>query len=155
MGNFILCPEGEIVDRTVGRDQKMKGESLVWHMSLLLLGASLAGCIPVTTRNVTMLSAEQRAQAAKLPVHTDTLPLGTYESVEAVRGLSCQVNTSDGNRVSETQAMEELKRASVRAGGNAVMNVVCDEYGRGQGRHNCFRAVECRGDAVQMQPPGQ
>ena len=139
----------------MGGDRKVKGSSLVWQLSLLLSSVFLAGCISVTTRNVTMLSAEQRAQAAQLPVHVDALPPGTYESVEAVRGLSCQVNSSDGNRVSEAQAMEELRRASVRAGGNAVMNVVCGEYGRGQGRHNCFRAVECRGDAVQTKPPGQ
>ncbi len=143
------------MDRTVGRDQKVRGELLVWQILLLFTGAFLAGCISVTTRNVTMLSAEQRAQEAKLPVHTDTLPIGTYEFIEAVTGLSCQVNLSDSNRVSEAQAMEELRRASVRVGGNAVMNVVCDEYGRGQGRHNCFRAVECRGAAVQTKPLGR
>lgn len=141
------------MDKTSGRDRQ--GKSLVLRLSLLLLSASLAGCISVTTRNVTMLSAEQRAQAARLPVHAAALPPDTYDSVGAVRGLSCQVNMADGNRASEKQAMEELKRASVRAGGNAVMNVVCDGYERGQGRHNCFRAVECHGDAVQTIPPGE
>lgn len=143
------------MNRTSGHDREVTGESLVWRISLLLLTASLAGCFSVTTRNVTMLSAEQRAQAARLPVHAATLPPGTYDSVGAVRGLSCQVNVADGNRASEKQAMEELRRASVRAGGDAVMNVVCDAYERGQGRHNCFRAVECRGEAVQTIPPGQ
>lgn len=143
------------MDRTMGCGPTMNGVPLAsgaQRILLLLLVTCLSGCLPVTTRHVTVLSAEQRAQAARLPVHMDALPPGTFESAGEVRGLSCQVNQADSNRVSEAQAMEELRRASVRAGGDAVMSVACGEYGRGQGRHNCFRAVECRGEAVRTKP---
>ena len=116
--------------------------------SLILLSVWLGGCLPVSTRHVTMLSAEERAQAAQLPVHTAGLPTGSSAMVESVRGLSCRVNQADGTRVSEAQALEELRRAAFRAGGDAVINLVCAEYGRGQGPHNCVSSVECRGDAV-------
>ena len=144
------------MDRALGCGQRMKGVPLasrVQRILMLLLVVYLCGCLSVTTRHVTVLSAEQRAQAARLPVYMDALPPGTFESAGEVSGLSCQVNQADGNRVSEAQAMEELRRASVRAGGDAVMSVVCGEYLRGQGRHNCVRAVECRGEAVRTKPP--
>ena len=144
------------MNRTLACELAIERMPLIWgprRILLLVLVIVLGGCLPVTTRHVTVLSAEQRAQAASLPVHTGSLPAGTHASVGEVRGLSCQVNQADSNRVSEAQAMEELRRASVRAGGDAVMNVVCGEYVRGQGRHNCVRAVECRGEAVRMAPP--
>lgn len=68
--------------------------------------------------------------------------------VGPVSGLSCQVNPSDGFRASEDGTLDELMRAAVSAGGNAVMNIRCEALSRGEGGRNCFRSFECRGDAV-------
>lgn len=108
----------------------------------------VAGCDSVPTRFVTGLSAEQRQMAESLPVYDVTLPEGTYQQIAPVVGVSCQLTHDDPYRVSDTNAVEELKRAAVKAGGNAIMEVQCDRMGRGQGIHRCFRSIECTGTAV-------
>ena len=112
----------------------------------------LLGCLPISTRFVPLpaLTAEQRAAAARLPVYEEMLPPGTYESLDEVRGLSCQVNAKDAYRASRDGAVTELQRATVREGGTAVMGVRCTPLQRGQSGTNCFRAFECRGIAVRL-----
>ena len=105
--------------------------------SLILLSVWLGGCLPVSTRHVTMLSAEERAQAAQLPVHTAGLPTGSYDMVESVRGLSCRVNQADGTRVSEAQALEELGEGSVLTRSWSWTN---------PGRTAACGLLRCRGD---------
>jgi uncharacterized protein YlxW (UPF0749 family) len=117
----------------------------------IFVATQLFGCGSVSTRFVTGLSAEERALAARLPVYQDRLAKGSYELVGPVRGLSCQINQADSFRASEDGAMEELRRASLSAGGDAVMGVRCETLGRGQGGRSCFRSVECRGDAVRLE----
>lgn len=114
--------------------------------SLLLLG-----CNSMSTRFVTGLSGEQRAMAEALPVHYDALPEGSYELVGPASGLSCQIDQGDPYRISEESALLELKRATIRAGGNSVMAVTCETFGRGAGPRFCFQSIECRGDAVRVE----
>lgn len=115
---------------------------------LAIVSILSVGCSAVSTRFVTGLSAEERAQAAQLPVHRERLSEGTYEIVGPVKGLSCQITFDDSYRISEDNALEELKRAAFRAGGDAVMDVRCTHLGRGEGRRRCFRSIECEGTAV-------
>jgi hypothetical protein len=128
------------------------GRSLGQWILLALSGALLIGCGSVSTRFVSGLSAEDRALAAELPVYRERLPEESYKLVGPVNGLSCQLTHDDQYRVSEENAIEELRRATFKAGANAVMGVRCDVLEQGQGTRSCFRSIECRGSAVQTTP---
>lgn len=123
--------------------------------SLVLLAALAAsGCGSVSTRFVTGLSAGEIAAAENLPVHEGTLAEGTYRRIGEVRGLSCQTSSKSAYRASKEDALSELRRATVRDGGNAVMNVRCLEQGLDQSRSACFEGFECHGTAVTLNRPG-
>jgi len=109
---------------------------------------ALSGCDSLPTRFVSGLSADERAEAARIPVYRKKLAEGSYRLVGPVKGLSCQISHDDHYQVSEGNAIEELQRATFKAGANAVMEVACDEFGWRQGTRSCFRSVECRGTAV-------
>jgi hypothetical protein len=81
-------------------------------------------------------------------VHEGTLNEGTYSRIGEVRGLSCQTRSKSAYRASKEDALSELRRATVREGGTAVMKVRCVELEWGQSQSNCFEAFECRGMAV-------
>ena len=118
----------------------------------VIFGVAVSGCdsLPgISTRFVGGLSSEERARAAQIPVHREKLPEGSYEVVGPVLGLSCEIAHDDTYRVSEDNALEELRRATFKAGGNAVMEVSCTHFGRGEGARNCFRSIDCSGTAVQ------
>ncbi len=127
----------------------MPGSSLTIRMLPVIVGASLIGCDSLPTRFVTGLTAEERALAARLPVYRERLSEGSYQRVGPVKGYSCQITFDDGYQVSEDNAIEELQRATVKAGANAVMEVSCEHLGRRRGTHGCFRSIVCRGVAVQ------
>ena len=114
-----------------------------------VIGATLIGCESTPTRFVTGLSQEERAVAAQLPVYRETLPKGSYRAIGPVEGLSCQITHDDRYRVSEDNAIEELRRASFQAGANAVMAVSCEPVDRQQSTRRCFRSIVCRGTAVE------
>ncbi len=134
----------------------MPGYSLAGRALAVAVGVALSGCdsLPsVSTRFVTGLSSEQRAQAAEIPVYREKLVEDSYKVVGPVLGLSCEVAHDDSYRVSEENAIEELQRATFKAGGNAVMEVGCLHFGRAQGGRNCFRSIECRGIAIRADNP--
>jgi uncharacterized protein YbjQ (UPF0145 family) len=85
-------------------------------------------------------------------VYQEGLTEGSYKRVGPVKGYSCQITFDGGYQVSEDNAIEELQRATVMAGANAVMDVTCDHLGRRQGTHGCFRSIVCQGIAVQKVP---
>ncbi len=117
----------------------------------VVIVVALSGCdsLPtVSTRFASGLSADERAQAAQIPVYRERLGEGTYQLVGPVQGLSCQITHDDDYQVSEDNAIEELQRATFKAGANAVMDVACDEFGWRQGTRSCFRSFECRGTAI-------
>lgn len=116
---------------------------------LVLVGMLLAGCEAVPTRFASGLSAEDRALALALPVHRLVLAEGSYRSLGPVAGVSCQITHDDMYRISERNALEELRLAAFQAGANAVMDVQCNPVERGQGTRRCFRSIECTGTAVE------
>ena len=118
-------------------------------MLLAAVGVALTGCEDMPTRFVSGMSAEERTRAAKIPVYREELPEGSYQTVGAVEGLSCQITIDDRYRVSEENAIEELQRATFRKGANAVIEVSCRREDRQQSARRCFRSIVCRGTAVQ------
>ena len=126
----------------------LRANRLAGWMFLASVGTGLAGCDELPTRFVSGLSAEERALAAQFPVYRERLPEDSYQLVGPVEGLSCRITIDDGYRVSEDNAIEELQRATFRAGGNAVMDVSCANEDRRQSQRRCFRSILCRGIAV-------
>lgn len=127
----------------------MRGRGFAEWAVLAVMGAVLMGCHFPSTRFVSGLSAEERALAARLPVHRERLPEGSYQLIGPVEGLSCQITFDEKTRISKEHAIEELQRASVSAGGDAVMEVSCEHFGRRQGTRSCYRSIVCQGMAVQ------
>jgi len=119
-------------------------------LGLALSVVAIVGCGVLPTRFVTGLSADERSAAAQIPIYRNKLLEGAYRSVSPVTGLSCQVSPNEHYRASEGNALEELQRATFKAGGNAVIGVSCDHFGQRQGSHNCFRSIVCRGTAVEL-----
>ena len=122
--------------------------SICRHGLTLLAVSTLVGCGGVSTRFVTGLTSEQRAAAEVLPVYEDSPTEGTYTGLGEVRGLSCQVTAESQFRPTKDNAMTELKRATVKEGGDGVMAVRCNRLVRGQNQSNCFSAFECTGIAI-------
>jgi hypothetical protein len=120
------------------------------RMLLAAIVAVLAGCNSVSTRFVTGLSAEERARADELPVFPEGDPPGRYQRVGPVEGFSCQITRDDSYQVSEDNALKELRRATVKAGGDAVTEVACQPLDRRQSTRGCFRSVVCQGTAVKV-----
>ena len=142
----LICPMGS------GLQKKAPQLPVLRHwLPAVLLVPALYGCLTISTRYVTGLTPEERALAARLPVSEQRPADGSYEAVARVRGLSCQINQADAYRVSEENALEELKRATFRDGGNAVVGVRCETYSRGEGPFNCFRSILCTGEAVRLE----
>jgi len=142
----------KITDFLRDKGVDMPGIGLARWVSLAVVGAALIGCKELPTRFVPVLSGEDRALAAQIPVHREALPRGSYLIVGRVEGVSCQITHDDPYRVSEDNAVEELQRATFRAGADAVMEVTCEHFGRHQDPRRCIRSVVCRGIAVQMKP---
>jgi hypothetical protein len=120
------------------------------RMLLAVIVAVLAGCNSVSTRFVTGLSAEERARADELLVYREGEPPGRYQRIGPVEGFSCQITRDDSYQVSEDNALKELRRATVKAGGDAVAEVTCQPLDRRQSTPGCFRSVVCQGTAVKV-----
>lgn len=123
---------------------------------ILLLGTPLVlgACesLQPSTRFVHGLSAEERARAATIPLYSSASGTASHETLGPVEGLSCQITFDEGYSVSEENARQELRRAAFRAGGDAVIEVACEAFGRHQGPRACFRSVLCTGVAVRLPP---
>lgn len=154
----VLPRFGAVNDRFCGGSTAMTiNLSWTWHhirsvgcVSCLLITASTAmtGCLSVSTRFVSGLSAEQRAMAAELPVYDRAPSDSRYRVIGEVKGLSCQTSANSAYRASEGNARDELKRSAVREGANGLMNVSCSRLTRGQQGTNCFTAFQCQGTAI-------
>ena len=125
----------------------MYGINQVRVITITGLVALFAGCEDMPTRFVD-LSAEEQAMAAQIPVYREQLPKGSFIGVQEVRGVSCEAGADEGYRASEKDAIEELQRATVAAGGNAVMGVICESSDQNRGDRTCFRSFICSGTAV-------
>ena len=94
------------------------------------------------------VTPQEKAQARGVPVLRETLPDGTYRLIKHVQGVSCRVNAIDNDRVSEEEAIEELRYATLRAGATAVMEVRCERPSLTESQYACAESVVCKGVAV-------
>ena len=141
----VACYPLERTDRSCRHFYR---EKVLVRIAFAVLSALLASCDKMSTRFVSGLSAEERAQAAKLPIYRGQPPEGAYRTIGPVEGLSCRITHDDAFQVSEENAIEELQRAAFRAGASAVTDVDCAREDRNQSARRCFRSIICRGVAV-------
>ena len=120
---------------------------------IFLLTVLLAASVESSPRRfVGGLSAEEKRQAEQIPVSSSSLPDDGYQVLGPVEGQSCQATYDDIYTASEADAVQELKRATLKKGGDAVMESSCQAYGANEAGDGCFRSYVCRGIAVRKQP---
>jgi RcsF-like lipoprotein len=102
---------------------------------------SLSACAP--TMNIT---ADMRRQAAATQILTsEQVGARKYSILGEVVGRSCA--RQSGSDPSMDAAREELKIKAAGVSADAVANVLCKEGGIDM-VHNCWKSIECRGDAI-------
>ena len=107
--------------------------------------ALLEACAP--TMNLT---PEMRRKAASTPILTsEQVGARKYTILSEVVGRSCARQL--GSDPSMEAAREELKIKAAQLNADAITNVLCKEGGIDMA-NNCWKSVECRGDAVKWTP---
>ncbi|MGV6826978.1 MAG: hypothetical protein ACWA5Q_08370 [bacterium] len=116
----------------------------------MLLTAMTTLAIASPGRFVMGLTKEQKAMADQLPVYQDANQAGQHSVLGAVQGISCMATYDDDYTPSEKDAMQELKRATLKKGGNALAEPSCQSYGVDDAKRGCFKSVICDGMAIRQ-----
>ncbi len=115
---------------------------------LLALGAlSLAACS--LNPSVDTLSSEQRAKVASMRVHENN-PWPQARLIAKVSGLSCNRNKYQEPEVNSDEALQGIKIRAALAGGDGVVNTLCQKNALTDYVHSCWTSVRCVGDAVKL-----
>lgn len=111
-----------------------------------LLVIAIAGC--ATSPSVTDPATRRQISAVTI-VEPGQKPEHEYTILNEVVGYSC------GRQMGSSPSVEEAKEAMrVEAGklaADAVVNVACEATGVSM-KKNCWKTIECRGDAVKWKP---
>ncbi|HWO88822.1 MAG TPA: Rcs stress response system protein RcsF [Gemmatimonadales bacterium] len=95
-------------------------------------------------------SPEVRRRAAETPILTaEQLAGRSFAVVGEVSGISCARQA--GSTPNMEAAREELKLKAAQMEADAVVAAYCREGGANLLK-NCWRYIECRGDAVRWRP---
>jgi hypothetical protein len=75
----------------------------------------------------------------------------SYKFIKKVEGLSCTVFSilSKDKHASVEKAIEQTRIYAARAGGNGVINLLCQNI-KNDYLNNCFYSIKCTGDAIQV-----
>jgi hypothetical protein len=91
-------------------------------------------------------SPEMRRRAAATPILTaDQIGARKFSIVSEVVGRSCARDR--GSDPSMDAAREELKIKGAELNADAIASALCKEGGVDL-THNCWKSIECRGDAI-------
>jgi len=126
---------------------------------------TFGGCVAGQSQRIDMstLSPEEgeKVKAVRL-VEAGELDKISYKFIKKVQGLSCEVwkRTKMGiivitwervNIATREEAEEQLKIKAVRAGANAISNIVCVAESNFMTRSRlCWRHFDCSADAIQV-----
>jgi len=102
----------------------------------------------------------EKVKAVKL-IEADKLNLNSYKVIKSIQGLSCEIYKSKMSidkmrwkvveKPSRKKGIEQLKIHAVRAGGNAIINVVCLLKNQsGASGHRCLKYIQCTADVLQV-----
>jgi hypothetical protein len=119
-------------------------KNLLFASAGVLLFLIVAGCASTAIEK----NPELRRAAANVQILDQQQAKGAlYTMLGEVEGISCARQA--GSTPSPYNARENLKVNAAKMGGNAVINVACQEGGVSSS-HNCWRTITCRGDAVRL-----
>lgn len=110
---------------------------------LLLLLTILPACATQTSNP----SLRRKAASISL-ILPDEKSIDTnrkYTIISEVEGVSCGRQLGSGPSLDVAREMLRIEAAKVDA--DAVLNIACEETGVSW-THNCWKTIECRGDAV-------
>lgn len=98
--------------------------------------------------SVQTVDPELRRKAANLPI-ISVAELGDqdYRIISEVLGVSCARQA--GSDPSMEGAEQEMRVEAAKINADAVINVFCEEGGV-TFRRNCWKTIECRGDAIEI-----
>lgn len=101
----------------------------------------------------------EKVQAVRL-IEANELDENSYKFIKKVKGLSClKLKTKIGfftvkneveGEASREKSVEQTKIYAIRAGGNAITNLVC-LFDAVDWSSNCWRSIECQADAIQVE----
>lgn len=116
-------------------------------LMVFLAGCGLTAGMGRVVR-ITDLSSEEIARANTMRIYkSGAFPAS--ENLGRIEGLSCAALAEE--RVSEIEALEQLKIKAAKLGATAVTNVACQYNGEIDWQSNCWRTYVCVGDALQTQ----
>jgi len=113
--------------------------------TLLLTAATLVMIASCATAPATTDPEMRRRISAVTLVEPGQKPDREYTIMQEVVGYSCARQL--GSTPTMDEAKEALRVEAGKVGAEAVVNVACEPTGISM-RKNCWKAIECRGDAV-------
>lgn len=115
-------------------------------VSLLII---LVGCIGYG-QIIRHVSAEEEKQLQQIKlIESENIEAKSYKIIKKVKGLSCTEHMT-GVPPTRSKAVRQAKIYAMRAGGNAITNLVC-VINHGQDlKNNCNGSIECFADAIQV-----
>lgn len=112
--------------------------SRCFYLLIILL---FTACAPAATVNPELRRAAAKVQILKL----EEIKSREYSIISEIMGLSC--GRQLGSDPSVEAAREKLRIEAAKLGADAVLNVICEETGVNWA-HNCWKTIQCRGDAI-------
>jgi hypothetical protein len=129
----------------------------LYFMLIPLAGCTVRACHLVSIIDKSDLPSEEieRVDAAKI-YKANQLDENSYRLIKSVKGYSCvdyEKNTFTNKitilkRANTEEAIEQAKIKAVKAGGNGIINLVCEKPGFWGGQ-KCEGSIECTADAIQ------
>lgn len=111
---------------------------------ILLLILLMSSCATVDTVDPSLRRAAANISIIKL----DDIGPRKYLIITEVMGLSCARQA--GSFPSIDAAREKTKIEAAKVSADALLNVICEESGT-DWVHNCWKTIQCRGDAIKWQ----
>jgi len=121
---------------------------------LLTFGGCVAGQGQIVDMSTLSADEGEKVKPVRL-IEAKELDKISYKFIKKIRGLSCEVhpmfNSSKFKNASREEAEEQLKINAVRAGANAISNIVCTaEWSFWTTNRWCVRNIACSADAIKI-----
>jgi len=122
---------------------------------LLTFGGCVAGQGQIVDMSTLSTDEGEKVKTVRL-IEAEELGKTSYKIIKKIRGLSCEVqpmfDMSKLKVASREEAEEQLRINAVRAGANAISNIVCTaEWSFWTTNRWCVRNIACSADAIQVE----
>ncbi len=121
---------------------------------LLTFGGCVAGQFQIVDMSTLSADEGEKVKTVRL-IEAEELGKTSYKIIKKIRGLSCEVRPrfvmSKIKFASREEAEEQLKINAVRAGANAISNIVCTAESSFWTRNpGCAVNIACSADAIKI-----